>query len=369
MGAEVSEGGAKGEGPLPPVEVRLDEWDGPRGRGTAVNPANRFEKLQVEGEAPRERVDTVLLRDESRTVITRNQSPDVPFDATLNPYRGCEHGCAYCYARIYHEFLGFSAGLDFETRILVKEDAPRLLGAELAAPTWRPQTIAMSGATDPYQPAERRLGITRECLRVLARARSPVSIITKNALVRRDVDLLSELAGHGAAAVAFSIITLDGRLARRLEPRTAQPQERLRAMAELNTAGVPCGLLLAPVIPGLTDHEIPRIVAAAADAGARFAAWGMVRLPGSVAGVFDDWLERVVPRRRRRVLARIRDVRGGELDETRFAHRMHGEGVLAGQLDELFRVACRRHGVRIGRPELSTAAFRRPGGQQLDLFG
>ncbi len=358
---------ADGDERIPGVEIARQADQGAYGRGTAVNPANRFERLHLEGEEAPERVDTVLLRDSSRSVITRNDSPDVPFDATLNPYRGCEHGCAYCYARVYHEFLGFSAGLDFETRILVKEEAPSLLEAELQSPSWRPQTIAMSGATDPYQPAERRLALSRSCLEVLARARNPVSIITKNALVRRDADLLVSLARQNAAAVAFSIITLDAALARRLEPRTSQPRERLRAMAELRAAGVPCGVLVAPVIPGLTDHEIPRVVAAAAAAGASFAAWGLVRLPGPVADIFDDWLRRVVPRRRRRVLERIRDARGGDLDEPRFAHRMHGDGVLARHLDALFEAACRRHDVRRGRPELSAAAFRRPGGEQLSL--
>lgn len=357
---------ADGDERVPGIEVTASPG-GPRGRGAAVNPMNRFERLHLDDGRSPDRVETVLLRDDSRSVITRNDSPDVPFDATLNPYRGCEHGCSYCYARIYHEFLGFSAGLDFETRLLVKEDAPQLLEEELQAPTWRPQTIALSGATDPYQPVERHLRLTRGCLEVLVRARNPVSIITKNALVRRDVDLLADLALDDAAAVAFSITTLDAELARRLEPRTSQPGERLRAMTELTAAGVPCGVVLAPVIPGLTDHEIPRVVSAAVAAGASFATWGLVRLPGAVAEVFEDWLHRVVPRRRRRVIERIRDVRGGELDEKRRSHRMHGEGVLARQLEELFGVTCRRHGLFVGRPRLSVAAFRRPGGEQLPL--
>ncbi len=342
----------------------------PRGRGAAGNPANRFETLVVTSEEPPpDRVETRYLRDTARSVIARNDSPDIPFAASINPYRGCEHGCSYCYARPFHEYLGFSAGLDFETRILVKEDAPELLRRELGAPSWRPQTLALSGVTDPYQPIERRLGITRRCLEVCAELRQPVGVITKSALVTRDLDLLAELARHRAARVSLSVTTLDVELARRLEPRASAPRERLRAIAALAAAGVPTGVMVAPVVPGLTDHEIPALLAAAAEAGATTAGYIPVRLPGVVKEVFAGWLAEHFPDRAEKVLARIRELRGGRLDDPRFGHRMRGAGVFADQIAALFATARRRHGLeRRGEP-LSVAAFRRPGGTQLALFG
>jgi DNA repair photolyase len=299
-------------------------------------------------------------------VIAWNESPDVGFAASLNPYRGCEHGCPYCYARPYHEYLGFSAGLDFETRILVKERAPELLRRTLASPGFAPQVIALSGATDAYQPIERRLGITRRCLEVLAECRNPVAVVTKNRLVTRDADLLAGLARVGAASVTLSITTLDPELQRRLEPRASSPRLRLEAIAELAHARVPVGVNVAPVIPGLTDHEIPAILQAAADAGAAFAAWLMLRLPHGVAPLFSDWLERHRPERRAKVLSRIRAVRDGRLNDPRFRTRMRGEGFFAEQLRDLFELSRRRAGLAKRGPELSTAAFRRPG--QLALF-
>jgi DNA repair photolyase len=258
-----------------------------RGRGAADNPANRFVPIHYEPDpdapdegraAPR----TQLYRDATRSIIATNDSPDVGFGASINPYCGCEHGCAYCYARPTHEHLGLSAGLDFETKILVKEDAPALLRRELASPRWRPQVIGLSGVTDPYQPAERRLRLTRGCLEGLAEFRNPVVVVTKNHLVTRDADLLAELAAHRAAAVFLSVTTLDGDLARVMEPRASQPAGRLAAVAELARAGVPVGVLVAPVIPGLTDHELPAILAAAARAGARHAGYVLLRLPHGV---------------------------------------------------------------------------------------
>ena len=342
----------------------------PRGRGAAGNPANRFERLSVESEEPPPgKVETSYLKDSSRSVIARNRSPDIPFDASLNPYRGCEHGCIYCYARPTHEYLGFSAGLDFESRILVKEEAPKLLRRELAAPGWRPRVLALSGVTDPYQPVERELELTRRCLEVLAEVRNPVMVITKSALVARDADLLRELAGHGAVAVFLSIAHLDGDLARRLEPRASHPRERLKAMEKLAAAGVPVGVLMAPVIPGLTEPQIPALARAAAAAGARRARYTVLRLPGAVAGLFQDWLEEHFPDRKDKVLSRIRDLRGGRLNDPRFGHRFHAEGVFAGQISSLFHTACRREGLETGRDlELSTSAFRRPGGDQMSLF-
>lgn len=341
----------------------------PRGRGIADNPANRFDEIALERDEPLTgAVATRYLRDTSRSVIATNMSPDVPFDASLNPYRGCEHGCAYCYARPTHEYLGFSAGLDFESRILVKEDAPELLRRELAAPSWEPKVLALSGVTDPFQPIERRLEITRRCLEVLAETRNPVAVVTKNRLVTRDADLLAELARHGAAAVYLSITTLDAELTRRMEPRTSHPRRRLEALGELAAAGVPCGVLVAPVIPALTDHEVPAILEAAAAAGAGFAGYVLLRLPGAVAGLFEGWLEEHFPDRKKKVLNRVRSLRGGRLNDPRFGRRMRGEGPFAEQVEALFETARRRHGLARRGPQLSTAAFRRPTTPQLDLF-
>ena len=341
----------------------------PRGRGAASNPLNRFERLEVASEEPTpDRVETLFLDDRSRTIIARNDSPDLPFDASINPYRGCEHGCIYCYARPTHEYLGFSAGLDFESRILVKRDAAELLRQELGSPRWKPQVLAISGVTDPYQPVERRLEITRACLEVLAAFGNPVMIVTKNALVTRDIDLLSKLAANGAAAVFLSITSLDPDLTRVMEPRTSRPHDRLQAIGALQDAGIPAGLLLAPIVPGLTDHEIPAVVEAAAQAGARFARYTLLRLPGAVAPLMDDWLQQHFPDRRKKVLNRVRSIRGGKLNESRFGHRMHGKGEFAAQIRGLFRTSCDRHGIPREGPQLSTASFRRDGGIQREMF-
>jgi DNA repair photolyase len=316
------------------------------------------------------KLPTEFSADASRSIIARNQSPDVGFDASVNPYRGCEHGCSYCYARPTHEYLGLSAGLDFETRILVKHDAPELLARELSAPGWKPQTLGLSGVTDPYQPIERKLEITRRCLEVLASFRNPVAVVTKNHLVTRDSDHLRELARppearpdeapqERAAAVFISITTLDGELARRMEPRTSRPARRLEAIAELAAAGVPVGVLIAPVIPALTDHEIPAILKAARQAGASYAAWVLLRLPGQVAPLFDAWLARSVPERRDHVLSRIRQMRGGRLNDTEFGSRGRGRGVFAEQTRSLFRTTARRLGFPGGRPKLTTRWYRR----------
>lgn len=344
-----------------------------KGRGAGLNPTNRFETISVERdpEVPGpERIETELLRDTSRSLITRNDSPDVGFEVSINPYRGCEHGCVYCYARPFHEYLGFSAGLDFESKILVKEDAPEILRRELASPKWQPQTLALSGVTDPYQPAERKLEITRRCLEVLAEFRNPVGIITKNELVTRDVDHLGALAEHGAVGVNLSITTLDGELARKMEPRASHPRDRLKAVERLAAAGVPVGVMVAPVVPAITDHEMPKIMEAAANAGASWAGYVVLRLPGAVEGLFQDWLARHFPDRKEKVLNRLRDLRGGRLYDPRFGSRMKGEGLFADQIRLTFETFKRRYGLGQSRPELSTAAFRRPGeAQQLGLFG
>ncbi len=343
------------------------------GRGAAGNPANRFERLHYEPDPDVDPDDrpapaTQFFKDQSRTIIATNDSPDVGFEASINPYRGCEHGCIYCYARPTHEYLGFSAGLDFETRILVKEDAPELLRAELTSPRWQPKVLAISGVTDPYQPIERRLQLTRRCLEVLAEFRNPLAIVTKNHLVTRDLDLLKELASHNAAAVFLSVTTLDADLARKMEPRTSHPQGRLTAIQELSSAGVPAGVMVAPVIPGLTDHEIPAILQAVSQAGARFAGYTPLRLPYAVASLFENWLEQHFPERKDKVLSRIRSLRGGKLNDARFGSRMRGEGIFSETIAELFALACRRNGIARGGPSLSTAVFRRPGLGQLALF-
>src|SRR5947209_8261887 len=286
-------------------------------RGASINPANRFETLHIE-EEPVDRIDeesrpikTLFFRDSSQSIIARNNSPDVGFETSVNPYRGCEHGCIYCYARPTHEYLGFSAGTDFESRIMVKVDAPQLLERELSSRKWNPQVIAISGVTDPYQPVERRLEITRGCLQVLAKFRNPVGIITKNRLVTRDIDVLSELASHNAACVNISITSLDRKLQRILEPRTSPPQARLDAVAQLRAAGIPVGVMVAPIIPGINDHEVPAILAACGKAGAQSAAHVILRLPWSVAPIFERWLEEHFPDRKEKVLGRVRHMRGG----------------------------------------------------------
>jgi DNA repair photolyase len=344
----------------------------PHGRGAAGNPPNRFEQIRFERDEdwdPAEDASpkTQFLRDLSQTIITYNDSPDIPFNASINAYRGCEHGCSYCYARPYHEYLGFSAGLDFESKIMVKENAPELLRRELSSTKWRPQELAMSGVTDCYQPIERKLQLTRRCLAVLAEFRNPVTIITKNFLVTRDLDLLRELAAHNAVQVNLSINSLDSDLARKLEPRASAPRQRLAAVTALAQAGVPVGVLVAPVIPALNDHEIPSVVAAAKAAGAGWAGTEILRLPLTVAPVFQEWLERTVPGRKEKILGRIRAIRGGKLNDPRFGSRMHGEGIFADQISQMFHVACRRVGLAEGGPDLSTTAFRRPTGRQLAL--
>jgi DNA repair photolyase len=362
----------------PVVEETAQSLAPIRGRGASWSPANRFEKLHVDlndGDAvdvdfdaeERPRSETQYFRDGTKSVITRNTSPDVGFETSLNPYRGCEHGCIYCYARPTHEYLGLSAGLDFESKIMVKTNAPELLRAELDSPRWQPQTLVMSGVTDPYQPIEKRLCITRGCLEVLTKFRNPVAIITKNRLVARDIDLLRELAGHDAVGVNISVTSLDSNLQRVLEPRTSSPQARLDAVRQLRSAGIPTGVMVAPVIPGLTDHEVPKIVDACADAGAQFAAYTIVRLPWAVAPLFEHWLDEHFPERKEKVLGRIRDLRGSRLNNSQWHTRMTGEGIFAEQIASMFAISCRRNRM-CARPKLSCASFQRPT-TQLRLFG
>jgi DNA repair photolyase len=349
-----------------------------RGRGASWSPANRFEKLHVdltdidvvdtdpETEEQPSR-PTQFFRDATKTIIARNQSPDVGFETSINPYRGCEHGCIYCFARPTHEYLGLSAGLDFESKIMVKPDAPKLLEAELSSPKWKPQLLMMSGVTDCYQPVERKLRITRGCLEVIAKFRNPVGILTKNSLVTRDIDILSELARYNAVVVNLSVTSLDSKLQRILEPRTSAPAARLDAVAKLRAAKIPVGVMVAPVIPGINDHEIPAIVAECAKAGAQFAGYVLLRLPWAVAPLFERWLEEHFPERKAKVLDRIRHTRGGErFYDSRWRKRQTGDGVFAEEIERMFVISCRR--ARFGeRPKLSTEAFRRPN-EQMSLL-
>ena len=347
-----------------------------RARGANSNVSGRFEtheRIAVEDgwdiTEDRPLLRTEFHIDASRSVLVRNTSPDVPFDLSLNPYRGCEHGCIYCFARPSHAFLGLSPGLDFETRILVKPDAPALLKKALARPGYRPATIALGTNTDPYQPVEKRLKIMRGILEVLAAHRHPVAIVTKGALVRRDVDILGTMAADNLAAVGVSLTTLDPDLCRRLEPRAAAPATRLAAIRALADAGIPVRAMIAPVIPGLTDHEMESLVAAAAAAGATTATYITIRLPLEIADLFREWLAEHRPDRAARVLSRIRDLHGGALYDAAFGKRMRGEGVLADLLDRRFDVALKRQGLAKEGPDLATHLFRVPGRtEQLSLF-
>ncbi len=351
-----------------------------RGRGAQENPRNRFEsvgttpdweQLPAEDLMESRRTDTVFIPDHSQSIISLNNSPDLPFRKSVNPYRGCEHGCIYCYARPTHEYLGFSSGLDFETKIMVKERAPELLTAALEHPRWEPSWLNMSGVTDCYQPAERRFAVTRRCLAVLARFRNPVTIVTKNALVARDLDLLGEMARWQGAAVMVSLTSLDADLARRMEPRTVSPRQRLDTVARLAEAGVPVGVNLAPIIPGLNDTEMPALLQAAVQAGAGFAHFQIVRLPYAVKELFVAWLGREFPDRRERILSRLESLRGGagRLNDPRFKTRMTGEGIWAETFSSMFSLACRKACLTSQPLALNTAEFRHPGPVQSDLPG
>jgi DNA repair photolyase len=341
-------------------------------RGAAINPPNRFIPLEYvadpdcpQDDAPAPR--TQFYVDHSRSIITTNDSPDVGFSHSVNPYRGCEHGCAYCYARPYHEYLGLSAGLDFETKIMVKQDAPELLRREFLSPKWQPTSVHFSGITDSYQPIERTLKITRRCLEVCLEFGNPAGVITKNALVVRDCDILGDLARINATCVFISVTSLDANMTAILEPRTTRPHGRLAAISKLRAADIPVGVMAAPLIPGLTDHELPAILGAAKDAGAQFAGYTIVRLPMAVGDVFAGWLERHFPERKEKVLARIREAHDGRLNDTRFKKRMAGDGEVSAAVRELFHVTTRRLGINGKPPKLSTEKFRRPG-EQPQLF-
>jgi DNA repair photolyase len=355
-------------------------------RGAALNPGNRFENVRLhvlgeeidrqwverqEGDGALQRVQRQVFFDRTQRIINHvSRTSDVPFDWTLNPYRGCEHGCIYCFARPYHEYLGFSCGLDFETKLMAKPDAAKLLKQELASPSWRPEPIVMSAITDIYQPIEHKMRIARDCLEVLADCGQPVTTMTKSALVLRDTDLWSRLARMNAGRVTITLVTLDAELAQKLEPRASAPSGRLRAIRELVAAGVPVSVNIAPIIPGLTDLELPAILEAVAAAGAKRVAWVMLRLPYQVKDLFFDWLKRCVhPDRARKVESLIRQMRGGKLYDASYANRRRGQGPMVEQISQMFDIFTRKHGLNRDIRPLSTAHFRRPEiNGQLGLF-
>ena len=347
-----------------------------RGRGALSNADDRYRQLTHEAvddgwerEPDDARPRTTVLMDSSRNVIARNESPDLPFDQSINPYRGCEHGCVYCYARPTHAYLGLSPGLDFETRILIKPDAPALLRAALARPSYRCRVIAMGTNTDAYQPLEKRHQITRGILEVLHAHRHPVTITTKSALIERDIDLLSDMAAHGLAQVQVSVTTLDDELCRRLEPRAAAPGRRLRTVRALERAGIPVMVLVAPVIPFLNDRDLESILEASAAAGARAVSYILLRLPLEVRGLFKEWLAVHAPLKAEHVMSLVRQYRDGRENDSAFGRRMRGSGELAELIAQRFALAARRHGLDRSLPPLDTTAFRRPGvAAQQELF-
>lgn len=337
--------------------------------GSHINPPNRFESTYTEPDLEQLEWDDEYLSqprrieyldDQSKSIVTENDSPDLNFRYSVNPYRGCAHGCSYCYARPFHEYLGYNAGLDFETKIMVKREAPRLLRDFLSRSDWEPELIAFSGITDCYQPAEREFQLTRQCLEVASEANQPVGIVTKNALVVRDLDLLATMAQRSLINVSLSITTLDPELAREMEPRTSIPAARLRAIRELSVAGVPTKVMVSPIIAGLNDHEIPAILQAAKEAGAQSASYIMLRLPLTVEPVFLEWLERTQPTRKERVLSRIRQTRDGKLNSAAFGTRIRGTGEIAEQIGNLFQVFARKHGLDERLPALDFTQFRPP---------
>jgi len=353
-----------------PAELR-------RGRGAATNVTGRYEAQKREDfddgwtreEAP-EPLATEVTWEKPKAIIARNESPDIPFDRSINPYRGCEHGCFYCYARPTHAYMGLSAGLDFETRLFAKEGAAELLERELASPKYNPAPIAFGANTDPYQPIERRYRIMRGVLEVLSRFNHPVGIVTKSALVARDIDILAPMAAKGLAKVAISVTTLDAKLAREMEPRAATPSRRLATIAALSKAGIPVTVLVAPIIPSLTDSEIERILAAAREAGASEAGYVLLRLPLELRHLVREWLLDHHPEKLDRVMSLVKDTRDGKDYDARFGIRGMGEGPYAWTIGRRFEIACDRLGLNKRRSKLTTDHFAKPKrhGEQLSLF-
>ena len=349
--------------------------------GSQIDPPNRFESIHQEPDLDYLDWDKEHLReltnrkieyiaDSSQSIVSENRSPDIPFRYSINPYRGCIHACSYCYARPGHEYLGYSAGLDFETKIVVKHDAANLFRKFLKKKSWHPESITFSGVTDCYQPAEREFKLTRQCLEVALEFRQPVSIITKNALVLRDLDIIQSMAEHGLIHLYVSITTLDPELARDMEPRTSIPAARLRAVKTLAEAGVPVGVMNAPIVPGLNDSEIPQLLEAASDAGATTANYILLRLPMTVEPVFIEWLERTRPNHVEKVLGRVRQARDGKLNSADWGERMTGRGPIADEIRDLYRIFRRKYGLDRKMPDYNYDLFRVPetGSDQMELF-
>lgn len=338
-----------------------------QGRGSSSNITNRYDSLTYEPteedfdnyEEEKPLLRTQVLKDSSKTILTSNSSPDIGFEYSINAYRGCEHGCSYCYARPTHEYLGYSAGLDFESKIFIKENAADLLREALLKKSWQPQVIHLSGITDCYQPLERTYKLTRSCLEVLNEFRNPVSLITKNRLVTRDIDIFQEMAARDGVIVFISITSLDKDLQAKLEPRTSAPASRLKAIEELAKAGIPVGVNVAPCIPGLTDHEMPNILKAAKDAGASQAGYVPLRLPSSVLPIFTEWLEVHEPLKAQKVLNAVKDIREGKLNDGNFGSRMRGSGPRAEHMKQMFQLYCKKYQLNKKSLELSIEHFRR----------
>lgn len=344
-----------------------------KGRGSNYNPKNRFEKFKIEAdlgwlEKSDQKIKTEYFIDNTREILARNDSPDIPFTFSINPYRGCEHGCIYCYARPTHEYFGLSAGLDFETKIMVKRDAAQLLEQKFRSRTWVPQVVAFSGNTDCYQPIEKTLQITRKCLKVFLKFRNPVSIITKNALILRDLDILQELAKYNLVCTTISVTTLDNILARRMEPRTSAPLKRLEVLEQLVSAGIPTNVNVAPVIPGLTDHEMPAILQEASRRGVKNAAFILLRLPHSVKELVQNWLRQHYPDREHKVLSSVKETRAGRLNDPCFGTRLIGKGQRAEAIEQIFKMSCKKYRLNQEKIQLTTKHFRRGNFTQGELF-
>jgi len=349
-----------------------------RGRGAVSNAAGRYEsqgRVALDDgwdnlDAPPPPLRTQMIKDNSRTIIARNSSPDIGFDRSINPYRGCEHGCIYCFARPTHAYLGFSPGLDFESKILFKPDAAVLLDQELRRPRYKCQPMMMGTNTDPYQPAERHYKLTRGVLEVLSRFKHPVSLLTKSALITRDIDILGPMAAQQLAKTAVSVTTLDPHLARKMEPRASTPSRRMEALRQMSAAGIPTAVIFAPLIPGLNDHEMESVLAAAKDAGVHTAGYVMLRLPLEVKDLFREWLEAEVPNRASRVMSLVRATRGGKDYDAKWQERGRGTGPIAEATAARFQLACKRLGLNLHRRTLDISKFSAPpkATNQLNLF-
>ncbi|MDW3192123.1 MAG: PA0069 family radical SAM protein [Cytophagales bacterium] len=351
----------------------MQDHDYFKGKGAQINTFNRFDKHHlaydhVEGLDEQHLADkpkTEIFYETPKKIISRNDSPDLPFDHSVNPYQGCEHGCIYCYARNSHEYWGFSAGLDFESKIIVKKDAPQLLEEAFLKKSWKPSKLMLSGNTDCYQPLEQRFELTRAILKVCLRYRNPVGIITKNALITRDIDILKELASHRLVHVYLSITTLDEKLRQLMEPRTASAVKKLRAIRQLTNEGIPVGIMNAPIIPGLNHHEIPKVLEAAAHAGAKSAGYTVVRLNGQIADLTRDWLFKNFPDRAQKVWNQVCELHGGNVNDSEFGRRQSGEGSYADIIKQLFKKSQKKYFEGRSMPKIDMDSFRRGGNYQL----